>query len=65
MHLELWLIVPVVLFCLLLVMRRIVWWYWGLDRWINALEDIAVSLRTFPSVQAYDRQAQRRPPRAA
>jgi hypothetical protein len=59
------LVIPLAFVLLLWGIRTLVWWYWGIDRIVDALEDIAISLRTFPTVQAHDRQAKRRPPRAA
>jgi hypothetical protein len=48
-----------------LLVRKFWWWYFGIERMIDALEDIAESLRTLPSVREYDARARRRPPRAA
>lgn len=45
--------------------RQFWWWYWGINRAIAALEDIALSLRTFPTVRVHDQATKRRPPRAA
>ncbi|HEY2104317.1 MAG TPA: hypothetical protein VGH29_00940 [Candidatus Binataceae bacterium] len=45
--------------------RQFWWWYWGLNRIVAALEDIALSLRTLPTVERYDRTNYRKPPRAA
>jgi hypothetical protein len=47
------------------VSRRFWWWYWGLDRAIDALEDIAASLRALPAVADHDRRTRRPPARAA
>jgi len=30
--------------CVLVIVRRFVWWYWGIDRHIAAIERIAVAL---------------------
>ena len=54
-----------ILALLFLAVRRVWWWYWGIDRAISALEDIAESLRTLPSVRSYDVQPKRPPARAA
>lgn len=48
-----------------LAVRKFWWWYWGIGRMVDALEDIAASLRTFPTVRAHDQATKRRPPRAA
>jgi hypothetical protein len=48
-----------------MAVRYIVLWYFKINRITAALEDIAVSLRTLPTVQAYDRRFDRKPPRAA
>ena len=45
--------------------RRLAWWYFGIDRMVRALENIDASLRTLPSVERYDNETDRRPPRAA
>jgi hypothetical protein len=37
---------------ILLVMRRIVWWYLGIDRAIAALESIDASLKCLPAVKS-------------
>lgn len=56
---------PLLFIVVFLLIRRFWWWYWGIGRTIDLLEDIAVSLRTMPTVQKYDQTARRRPPRAA
>jgi hypothetical protein len=48
-----------------LVVRRFWWWYFGIDRAVRALEDIAESLRTLPSVRSYDVSTKRPPARVA
>ena len=48
-----------------LALRWIVLWYFKIHRAVKALEDIAVSLRTLPSVQKYDCENARKPPKAA
>ena len=57
--------VLVIQFAILWALRPVVWWYFGIDRRVHALEDIAESLRTLPSVRQFDHQVGRRPPRAA
>jgi uncharacterized membrane protein len=59
------LVAAVVAALFFLAVRRFWWWYFGIDRMIAALEDIAVSLRTFPTVRTHDAAAQRRPAKAA
>lgn len=49
----------------LLLVRPLVWWYWGIDRVIWTLESIDESLRTLPSVRNYDSKSGRHPPLAA
>ena len=56
---------PLLFIAFFLVIRKFWWWYWGIGRMIDALEDIAESLRTLPTVKIYDQQSKRRPPRAA
>ncbi len=48
-----------------ILVRRFWWWYFGIDRMVNALEDIAASLRTLPTVRSYDVQTGRKPRKAA
>ncbi len=45
--------------------REIIWWYFGIGRTIAVLEDIAVSLRTLPSVREYDAYLKRPARKAA
>jgi len=54
-----------ILALLFIAIRRVWWWYWGIDRAIAALEDIAESLRTLPTVRSYDVQTKRPPAKAA
>jgi hypothetical protein len=56
---------PLLVLAVFLGIRRFWWWWLGIDRAIAALEDIALSLRTFPTVRQHDAAAKRRPPRAA
>ncbi len=62
-HLEL--TVPLVIMAIFLALREFVTWYWKINRLLNVLEDIAVSLRTLPSVKAYDDYFAREPRKAA
>jgi hypothetical protein len=39
-------------FLILWLLRPVVWWYFGISRAVCALENIAESLRTFPTVLA-------------
>jgi len=48
-----------------LAVRPLVWWYFGINRAVRALENIDVSLRTLPTVRDYDGYFERKPPRAA
>lgn len=48
-----------------LLIREVLTWYWKINRVVNVLEDIAVSLRTLPSVKAYDAYFDRKPRKAA
>jgi len=51
---------------LLLALRGVIWWYWGISRAVRALESIDASLRALPAVQAYRaRLARERGRRAA
>ena len=59
------LILIVVLAAVFLGIRAFWWWYWGIGRAVAALEDIAESLRTFPTVRAYNQQTKRQPLRTA
>lgn len=62
--LDLWIsIVALVLF--FLAARRVMLWYFRIDRAVDALEDIAASLRAMPAVRDADARSGRRPPRAA
>lgn len=49
----------------LLAVRPLVWWYFGINRAVRALENIDVSLRSLPTVREYDNFFGRKPPRAA
>jgi hypothetical protein len=49
---------------LMLLLRRIVWWYWGIDKMIDTLRSIDESLRQMPAVRDYDAQGQRQNNRA-
>lgn len=50
---------------IMLAVRPLVWWYFGINRAVRALENIDVSLRSLPSVRDYDQYFGRKPPRAA
>ena len=50
---------------ILWAVRPLVWWYFGINRAVRALENIDVSLRTLPTVRDYDGYFERKPPRAA
>lgn len=50
---------------IMLAVRPFVWWYFGINRAVRAIEDIAVSIRTLPAVRDYDQYFGRKPPRAA
>ena len=50
---------------IMLAVRPLVWWYFGINRAVRALEDIAVSMRAMPAVRDYDQYFGRKPPRAA
>lgn len=50
---------------LMLLARRIIWWYWGIDKMIDTLRSIDESLRQMPAVRSYDAQGQRQHNRAA
>jgi hypothetical protein len=65
MHPELFLYSAIAFALFLFVMRRVVWWYWGIDRMIAAFEDMAVSLRCLPGRQQLDQASQKRPRRVA
>jgi hypothetical protein len=56
---------PLLFIGIFLLVRRFWWWYFGIGRALELLEDIAVSLRTMPTVQRYDQTMKRKPPRAA
>ncbi len=55
----------VVQLAILWAVRPLVWWYFGINRMVRALENIDVSLRTLPTVRDYDDYFERKPPRAA
>lgn len=44
---------------LVLLVRGLVWWYWGIGRAIVALESIASSLEALPAVRERDAQVRR------
>jgi hypothetical protein len=51
---------------LVLLLRRFIWWYWGIDRALAHLKSIDTSLQQLPAVQAYRaRLARERGRRAA
>jgi hypothetical protein len=51
---------------LVLLLRRVIWWYWGIDRALAHLKSIDTSLQQLPAVQAYRaRLARERGRRAA
>jgi len=50
---------------LMLLARRIIWWYWGIDKMIDTLRSIDESLRQMPAVRTYDAQGLRQHNRAA
>ena len=50
---------------IMLALRPLVWWYFGINRAVRALENIDASLRTFPTVRQFDASLARKPPRAA
>jgi len=62
-----WQDLRIVLFAIgaFIAMRELLTWYWKINRLLNVLEDIAVSLRTLPSVKAYDEYFDRAPRKAA
>lgn len=45
-----------VLILLFLFGRMVVWWYFGIDRAVAALESIDASLKQLPAVRFYDNQ---------
>lgn len=49
----------------MLAVRPLVWWYFGINRAVRALENIDASLRTLPTVRDYDQYFGRKPARAA
>ncbi len=55
----------VVQLAILWALRPLVWWYFGINRAVRALENIDVSLRTLPTVRDYDDYFERKPARAA
>lgn len=55
----------VIWFLLLLAARRLIWWYWGIDRMVRATEDIALSLRFLPGREKHDLQKRIQRQRAA
>jgi hypothetical protein len=50
---------------LMLLLRRLVWWYWGIDKMLETMRSIDESLRRMPAVRSYDSQGQRQHNRAA
>ena len=50
---------------LVLALRPLVWWYFGIGRALRHLSSIDVSLRQLPAVNAYDQYFGRKPPKAA
>ena len=51
---------------LVLLLRRALWWYWGIDKALAHLRSIDTSLQQLPAVQAYRaRLARERGRRAA
>jgi len=38
------LVIVVSLVCVLVIVRRFVWWYWGIDRHVAVMERIASAL---------------------
>src|SRR5437879_4451726 len=45
---------------ILWALRPLVWWYFGIDRALEHLSSIDVSLRTLPTVERYDNRFDRR-----
>jgi len=45
--------------------RPLVWWYFGINRAVRALENIDASLRELPAVKSDPRLAHRTPARVA
>lgn len=50
---------------IMLAVRPLVWWYFGIGRAMRALENIDASLRVLPAVQSHPVLAHRKPARAA
>ena len=44
---------------LLLILRPVIWWYFGLSRAIRALESIDSSLKCLPAVRVRDERIRR------
>ena len=49
----------------LLAVRPLVWWYFGIGRAVRALEAIDESIRVLPAVRRHDYSMGRKPLRAA
>ena len=57
--------IVVVQLLILWALRPLVWWYFGINRMLRALENIDASLRTLPTVKNFDYLSARPPARAA
>jgi hypothetical protein len=61
-----WMVAALAVVGLVLLLRRVIWWYWGIDRALAHLKSIDTSLQQLPAVQAYRaRLARERGRRAA
>jgi hypothetical protein len=58
-------LVLILLIGLFLAGRKIVWWYFGIDRALRALESIDASLRQLPAVREFDHISGRRAAKVA
>ncbi len=59
------LIVVGALILVFLAARRFMWWYWGIDRMVKALESIDESLKVLPAVRTHYSQKANQRQRAA
>ncbi len=57
--------IVVVQLAILWAVRPLVWWYFGINRAVRALENIDASLRELPAVKSDPRLAHRTPARVA
>jgi hypothetical protein len=50
---------------ILWAVRPLVWWYFGINRMVRALENIDASLRVLPAIKNHPVLGNRKPARAA